>query len=204
MLDPKIKHNKIGKVYGKLTVLKFAGWKLQVTKQRPEGRVSTWLCECSCANKTQIIVASTYLLNKKGVRSCGCLHQETHKRGSQSPRAIEHGLAAFNSVYSQYKYGAKKRGYSFELSKNEFREITQKECFYCGDEKTCCRGESGKKYNFNGSFSFNGIDRVDSSLGYTLANSVPCCITCNEMKNNLSLQEFIKHIKLIAIHNGIA
>lgn len=36
----------------------------------------------------------------------------------------------------------------------------------------------------------NGIDRVDSSIGYTIQNSVPCCKICNYAKHNLTLEEF--------------
>jgi uncharacterized metal-binding protein len=38
---------------------------------------------------------------------------------------------------------------------------------------------------------------LDSSLGYTKINSVPCCKVCNIAKHNLSVPEFLNHIKRI-------
>ena len=46
----------------------------------------------------------------------------------------------------------------------------------------------------------NGIDRVDSSKGYTLDNCVPCCSICNTMKLNYTLQEFSDHITKVYNH----
>ncbi len=42
----------------------------------------------------------------------------------------------------------------------------------------------------NGDFVYNGIDRLDNALGYTLDNCVPCCKRCNQAKNNMGLKEF--------------
>jgi hypothetical protein len=39
-------------------------------------------------------------------------------------------------------------------------------------------------------FLHNGIDRLDNALGYTTANSVPCCKPCNQAKNDRSVDEF--------------
>lgn len=36
----------------------------------------------------------------------------------------------------------------------------------------------------------NGIDRVDSSKGYTVENSVACCKYCNTAKNTMTESEF--------------
>lgn len=47
---------------------------------------------------------------------------------------------------------------------------------------------------------YNGIDRVDSSLGYTVDNVVPCCKLCNQAKNNLSKQEFVDWVKRVYDH----
>lgn len=44
---------------------------------------------------------------------------------------------------------------------------------------------------------FNGLDRVDSNVGYTFLNVVPCCYDCNVMKSDLTLEKFKLHIKKI-------
>ena len=43
----------------------------------------------------------------------------------------------------------------------------------------------------------NGIDRVDSSKGYTKENSVTCCKHCNTAKNIMSDISFYKWIKRV-------
>jgi hypothetical protein len=44
----------------------------------------------------------------------------------------------------------------------------------------------------------NGVDRIDSSGPYTLANTVPCCSVCNKMKMSLEARFFIEHCTKIA------
>jgi hypothetical protein len=59
----------------------------------------------------------------------------------------------------------------------EFQKIVSQPCTYCaGLPKT--RGDRDKN------FKYNGIDRKDSKMGYTLVNSVPCCQECNFIKGN--------------------
>ena len=43
----------------------------------------------------------------------------------------------------------------------------------------------------------NGIDRIDSNIGYIKENCVSCCWTCNKMKNNFSQKEFLEKINKI-------
>ena len=49
----------------------------------------------------------------------------------------------------------------------------------------------------NGEFIYNGIDRVDNLMGYTLNNVVACCKNCNTMKKDLNKEEFLNIITLI-------
>jgi hypothetical protein len=58
------------------------------------------------------------------------------------------------------------------ISENEFNKLSSKNCYYCGVE------------------GLNGIDRLDSSIGYTKENCVPCCKHCNYAKGNLSMDHF--------------
>lgn len=85
-----------------------------------------------------------------------------------------------NGKYARYKRGAKKRNYSFELSLDEFSNlITDANCYLCGRESS-------------------GVDRLDNSIGYVLENCKPCCGSCNKMKSDKSLDEFLDEVKLIA------
>ncbi len=85
-----------------------------------------------------------------------------------------------NSGSSKYKLcisSAKKRGYEFNLDEYNFNTIKSNPCYLCGKTNT----QSHQ----------NGIDRIDNNIGYTLLNSRACCKTCNYMKINYSLYEFL-------------
>ena len=57
----------IGQTFGRLTVLDF--------DHVSHDGASYWLCECGCANKTQIVVKG-YDLKRGHTQSCGCLRRE--------------------------------------------------------------------------------------------------------------------------------
>jgi hypothetical protein len=73
--------------------------------------------------------------------------------------------------YQHIKRTASTRGMSCNLSFKHFSElISDNTCYYCSGPMT---GTGG------------GLDRLDSSKGYTKGNVVPCCLQCNVVKSNL-------------------
>jgi hypothetical protein len=52
-----------------------------------------------------------------------------------------------------------------------------------------------------GNYTYNGLDRVNNSKGYTRTNVVPCCIICNNAKRTLSLSEFLEWIGQVYEHS---
>lgn len=91
------------------------------------------------------------------------------------------------SRYNLYRKNATRRNIKFNLSKNDFYDITSKPCYYCG-------GYSNKDINNK---LYNGVDRIDSSKDYDLSNVIPCCDICNKMKLDHSLSFFLEHINRI-------
>lgn len=85
--------------------------------------------------------------------------------------------------YRGYLARANQRGFAFDFTVDEFDTICASECAYCG------------------SVGNNGIDRIDSSVGYTKENSQPCCTRCNWMKRTDSHEVFIDHIRRIYRHS---
>lgn len=95
------------------------------------------------------------------------------------------------------------------LGEDVWKSIVFKPCTYCGKtdirlsisnkNKSNLTDEQIEKYTVR----MNGIDRVDSSKGYVDGNMVPCCSTCNWMKSNLLVGEFLAHIKSIHEHSNI-
>jgi hypothetical protein len=103
-----------------------------------------------------------------------------------------------NILYRRYKYGATSRGIAFNLSKSELINIVNKDCIYCG--KTPEHTKSSIRISRNNyNFKHNSIDRFDNSIGYTIDNAVSCCITCNMMKKNLDVKDFLNHINNIYV-----
>lgn len=99
-----------------------------------------------------------------------------------------------NRVMSTYIIRAAKRGYKFRLSEDEFEELTQGICQYCGSPPSNVR--KGR----DGDFYYNGIDRVNPNKGYIYENCVPCCSTCNFAKRSMSYADFIRWIRQVHEH----
>ena len=134
-------------------------------------------------------IISWRCLKENSTKSCGCLNIETRSSRQVKP----YGTSAFNALYSCYNKNAINRGLLFPITKEEFREITQKNCHYCGLPPS-----NYFKYNFMyGGYTYNGIDRVDNSVGYVNDNIVPCCKWCNQMKLAYTKEEFLSHISRI-------
>ena len=112
---------------------------------------------------------------------------------SRGENMLSKGEAAFNWLYTNYKWTAKNRKFIFTINKKSFKQLTSANCFYCGappSKKTSNR--------FNGIYKYNGLDRMDNTKGYTDDNAVSCCWLCNSMKSKLSSQKFIDHCKAIS------
>jgi hypothetical protein len=88
-----------------------------------------------------------------------------------------------NGKLCRYKTDAKRRGLSFDLTKDEFSSFWQVPCTYCGSEVATI-----------------GIDRIDSSIGYSIDNCVSCCTMCNYMKLDYSMDEWLDKMKQILKH----
>lgn len=99
---------------------------------------------------------------------------------------MEINVPGIRSLFSNHKLTAKRRGWSFSLSLEQFASLIFKKCTYCDGDLSNCSTFNGKK------LKYNGLDRKDSSLGYTIDNVVSCCKRCNRVKNNLTSEEFIE------------
>ncbi|KKN85523.1 hypothetical protein LCGC14_0278460 [marine sediment metagenome] len=164
---------KIGQQFGRLTIIKRVG-----TGQFGS---ALWKCACECGNSC--IVTSQVFTGK--LTSCGCWHKEHCSRIGKSNQ-LPYGESEFNAIYSNYKRQAKNRGLRFDLNKKRFRKLISKNCVYCGS--TPNNTHKGVK----GQYIYNGIDRIDSTKGYTEYNIVPCCGYCNKAKGKKTVEDFIQ------------
>lgn len=172
---------------------------IQPTDRR-KNRSVVWQFRCVCGNTVDLPVNTV----KSGqTKSCGCLSVQAWAKngkangrlnGLKSKGVIRIVNAPYNELYGQYKRKALKRNYVFELSLDEFMEIINKPCHYCGTAKS-----NTWRYNKGSvTIEYNGIDRKDNSKGYIIGNVVSCCGTCNRMKMDMDYESFIKHCKRIA------
>ncbi len=83
---------------------------------------------------------------------------------------------------------AKKRNLAFELTFDQAMELIKQRCKYCQSTPS---NRKQSKANKNSPLLYQGIDRVDNSLGYTIDNCVPCCRNCNWAKSKMQYDEFI-------------
>jgi hypothetical protein len=168
---PKHKQDLTGKIFGRLVVLKFNYY----------NRHYFWLCKCECGEEVSIREDSLLTNN---TRSCGCLQREhaSSKRYKDYP-------TAFNNLFSQYRHNAEVRNIVFTLSREFMFKLTQENCYYCGNEPS-----NIKKTHSKDVYIYSGIDRIDSSKGYTEDNVVACCKICNYAKGIESMTNFSEWI----------
>ena len=75
------------------------------------------------------------------------------------------------------------------MTDEEIMDMTDMPCVYC-DKETI---DAVKR---------NGIDRLDSSIGYVLDNCVSCCQMCNMMKGQVDPWTFVERCAHISYING--
>ena len=116
-------------------------------------------------------------------------------------------IAAFNDILYMYMRRAKKKGLTFELSEKQFRELTSSDCHYCNRKpsQNSNRKQSASPHNmrFKVDYIYNGIDRMNSDIGYISSNCVPCCGDCNAIKSDiLSYEEMQVAMKAVLTLRG--
>lgn len=84
------------------------------------------------------------------------------------------------------------------ISFDTYCNLTHSKCKYCGEQHSNCVKD--KKHDIY--YQYNGIDRLDSSVGYTQENCVPCCKTCNCAKLCMSEEQFHEWIKRVYRYNN--
>ena len=185
--------HKVGDFHGKLEVL-------EVISNNTPGKHVSLRCLCHYCD-TEVIMNNGNLAKK--MNSCGCQqnNSDTWKSvGSKTkPWQLPSGQAARNNLEFQYKRSARERNFEYQLTTEEFTKLVSGECRYCGDSLTQVKKGQGKT---SGDFRYTGIDRIDSTRGYTIDNCVSCCWLCNNMKYTTEESVFLKHVEKIHNHNN--
>jgi len=162
-----------GRKFGKLTAINIA---------HKSKHGNFWYCKCDCGKEATIRIG--HLISGRTV-SCGCSYADYWD-------SMKDEMAKYKAIYRNYKSSAQKRNLEFSLSFEEFYKLITQNCFYCNSS-----GNNVRKYK-NEDVIYNGIDRVDNTIGYIMSNCVPCCAVCNRAKNKYSLDLFIEWINRIS------
>jgi len=182
-----------GATFGHLTVLK-----LDHISSDKDGnhKTANWLCSCFCGK--QKVVEGVYLRSRrlKFAVSCGC-----HKlKALQDKRYIyPQGYIGLKCLYANYKRRAKNKKIEFSIPFETFKALTSQNCVYCKSEplqEIYQRKSSSDNIEYT-KYSYNGLDRIDSSLGYTIDNVVPCCGICNTAKREFPVERLLQWIDRI-------
>jgi hypothetical protein len=186
---------KVGDVFNYLTVIDDKS----VSFVEPSGRKRrTVLCKCECGKELLVRVDSLFSESKKHNRkSCGCTKNFINGINAQSRRKPE---SVYRFLYERYKTNAKSRNLNFELTRTDYDIIIKQNCYYCGSTPEIKQPKRKSGDLIGVPVPYNGIDRIDSSVGYEIDNCVSCCTRCNYMKSDTDVSLFVEHILKIANH----
>lgn len=166
----RMSDNLIGKVFNNYTVIENVS---------TDSMKDKWKCVCKCGETS--FVDGISLRNDRARYCKNCKNTANIKQGT-----------AFREVLGNYKRGAKKRGFTWELSDDEAKTLFESNCYYTG------LPPSNSFKSSNHVYLYNGIDRLDSSKGYSLDNCVPCSAIINKMKMVMGYADFINMCVLVS------
>ena len=189
--------NFIGQKFGRLIILGRG-------EKGPKGQAMVNV-KCDCGVERSVLWTS---VSRSTTKSCGCLGREWKEgRGTRASAmfagkfTVPEGYSGLKMIFNVYKTDSKskgpnKAGVPFELTLEDFYRLTQMDCHYCGIPPSNKR--VSRRYSKTGTdealrrqtYVYNGLDRVNSSKGYTLDNVVPCCKICNTAKNNMTPEKW--------------
>jgi hypothetical protein len=124
-------------------------------------------------------------------------------------------MIASNVVYSKeeysdriilkhYKNNSKIRKVSFNVSFDVFRKYIHGNCYYCGTTPSTVYTQIRKRNTKTTTTVsvYNGIDRLNTHIGYEIGNIVTCCPMCNYFKRGLSEKSFIEWVRKVHTRKG--
>lgn len=146
-----------------------------------------WEMLCPFCNEIFISTSNRF----KTISSCYNCRAETKKVSSEE--------STLKHLYSGVKGRRISKERGFDLTFDEFKKLVKTSCHYCGSKGYVSKGHR----EWSAEVLVNGLDRIDSSSGYTYNNVVPCCRICNSAKSDMEYDDFIKWIdNLISYRSG--
>jgi hypothetical protein len=189
--------------FGMLTVISRAADAVSGGRIRPH-----WLVKCDCGNQ-KILTSNQLLIGK--TKSCGCMSAEwSSTKNRKNEPHLTTAKQIFNNNHSG-KHNGKGSYCDGNLTFEEWVELSQQPCFYCKalpnnkqnvfknrDKYARKNGRAVSQFSLdNGTFVYNGIDRIDSSKPHDKDNVVTCCKRCNYAKSTMTSEEFKNYLKQV-------
>jgi hypothetical protein len=149
------------------------------------------ICECSCGNLYKVRLDN--IINGRS-KSCGCISKRrTTMDGRNNPSftGCEDIPARWVSLF---RYGAKRRNISFNITPKDVYEQflkQDKKCSLTGQELYFGRCRWTTETNAS-------LDRIDSLKGYEVGNIQLVTKNINLMKGSVTQEEFINNCKLVS------
>lgn len=187
-----------GQKFGRLTVIRRVGY---IGEKHPS---IVWECKCDCG---KIATVRAQSLRRGETRSCGCLSRENRVNNIWKNRkkypTIDRKAAVEKYVCRRIYEHCRKNEHGCELTMTDVKALAFAACHYCGK----IGGREYRDYDKKAHrlisdtvIRYNGIDRIDSSKGYTIDNVVTCCWDCNRAKNTMSVDDFKSWVSRIYHH----
>lgn len=187
IVNPRKCKDLSGQKIGRLTVLE-RDYETQFHHTRNH---IYWKCLCDCGNPITVRARRLNIRSKNKnqahTRSCGCLQREI---AAANGRKKTNTITVAREIWIAYRGRARRMEVPFDLSFEEFLTKTQERCYYCNTIPS----NISKHRKIDYEFVWNGIDRINSDLGYIQGNMVTCCETCNKAKRDLTLCDFVRWI----------
>lgn len=141
------------------------------------------MAECRCDCGAVVVRKWGWIEMHKGdpLLSCGC-----------AQRVLVPKVDPMSTFVAIYRSQCRRVSKEWALSDDEAMRLFRGNCFYCGrppsrplrvGDETCEKR--------------NGIDRVDSRLGYISGNCVSCCTDCNRIKYTMTVGQLAEMVTKI-------
>lgn len=191
--------SRVGKKHFRMLALKYIVYSdlpAELKNRRPKYRWGWYLCRCDCGVEKYVAA-----VNLMATKSCGCLNAETARRNGKLliHKIKDRGMYLASRVANFYRQNARARGLEWNLDNQQVAQLISQPCYYCGDTES----NTLKNPNLRGKpeeFAYNGIDRIDPAVGYSIENVVPCCKKCNTAKLDMLLDEFVSWVERVHTH----
>jgi hypothetical protein len=177
----KISEAVVGNKIGRLTIENISG------TRNIHGKLIA-NCICDCGNK---ITATINNIGNK-TNSCGCLKAE--KIIIRCGKDIKH------NVSSKVLCDSLQKTRESDLTINDISSLIFENCFYCGKSPKEVGILAKQKNISKKEINRIGIDRIDNSIGYYKNNVAPCCLSCNFIKSDCSIEYILKYFSIISFN----